>query len=274
MNDQQIIDFVRTTGKARIVQVSDKFDVPPQEAADRLRELARDGKLKESSGFAPNGLKCPVFDVPEAAPSMTASGFPIPSTRVHAAPPAEVQEVTPVAAEPPPEVFSDAPKLTKAEQVIAFIREHGEATSSDLHRLLGLKPEEYASSYLNAPLKDGRLVRDGKIWKLGDGTPMAPTPKAKSLREQSISPAKADGPVAQFSGTDAHAKIEISAIPAPKQPEPAPVASSVSPAFRVGLWSDGVIELQRGGQTVATMSQGESEQLLSFIATAQVPRAA
>ncbi|MEI5996792.1 MarR family transcriptional regulator [Paraburkholderia bengalensis] len=76
-----------------------------------------------------------------------------------------------------------APKGTKIERAIAFIRDNGPATLEQLGKHLDVKRES-VSAHLQNAIKDGRLVRaDGKF-TLGDGKPpveakAAPVPKAE-----------------------------------------------------------------------------------------------
>lgn len=46
---------------------------------------------------------------------------------------------------------------------------------------------------------------------------------------------------------------------------PAPAAPTAPTIFRCGLWSDGVLELQRDGVQVVALNRGEHEQLADFM---------
>ncbi len=46
---------------------------------------------------------------------------------------------------------------------------------------------------------------------------------------------------------------------------PAPAAPPVEPVFRCGLWSDGVLELQRNGVTIASLKRKEAEHMDAFM---------
>jgi hypothetical protein len=60
-------------------------------------------------------------------------------------------------------------------------------------------------------------------------------------------------------------------------PTAAPAAATVPkqqptpPVFRAGLWSDGTIELQRNGQTVAILHEDEAQYLTEFLEKAKMP---
>lgn len=61
-------------------------------------------------------------------------------------------------------------------------------------------------------------------------------------------------------------------VPANDTPAARPVVDAAPPAeratgpvFRCGIWSDGVLELQRDGATFTTLTRGEGEQMAAFI---------
>lgn len=62
-----------------------------------------------------------------------------------------------------------APGVNRIERAIAFVRERGTATSSELHALMGLQSDEYASNALASAVRTKRLVKDGKNWTIGPG---------------------------------------------------------------------------------------------------------
>jgi hypothetical protein len=47
-----------------------------------------------------------------------------------------------------------------------------------------------------------------------------------------------------------------------------------TPSFRVGIWSDGALELQRNGVTVASLTQSEQEAVTAFIERIRQPEPA
>lgn len=55
------------------------------------------------------------------------------------------------------------------ERAIGFITENGILTSSQLHAMLGLDPDDMPSEVLAEALDDGRLIKEGKEWTLGVG---------------------------------------------------------------------------------------------------------
>jgi hypothetical protein len=59
------------------------------------------------------------------------------------------------------------PGLGAVDRAIAFVRARGTATSSELHIVMDLPPDELPSEHLLDALEDGRLVKSGKFWTLG-----------------------------------------------------------------------------------------------------------
>ena len=240
MNDQQLIDYVRAQTKVRAVQVADKFDVDLEDARERLNALVDAGDLKISDGFSPNGMACKVYDV-------AATTGPRVGTARQTTVPAVAQVIadSPLRLAPP----NMQGGRTKVQCAIDYLADKGEATVDDLRVVMDLDRHMSPTSYLAAALRDGRIVKEGNIYRLGDGKPVG--------RNAPRQPRTQPPPIA------------------PRTPEPAtPQTTHSGSALRIGLWSDGVIELQRDGKTVACIDQHESEHLLEFLATAKVPKVA
>lgn len=129
---------------------------------------------------------------------------------------------------------------SKIDLAIRFIRSNGSATSAELRRVMDLGPGQTPIAYLGGALKDGRLRKHGVNYYLGDqkvdGAAAEPEPKPSKARRPA-------GRRSQFPPASA------AAIP----PQP--------PAFRCGSWSDGVLELQRDGQTLVLLTADEQQLL-------------
>jgi hypothetical protein len=98
------------------------------------------------------------------------------------------------------------PTLTKTGLAVAFVEKRGIATSAELHTLLELEPNQYASVTLASAVQNGRLAKDGKNWMLG--------PKKVAYQgEEQAAPPKADSAV----------KPEAKRPPATPKPAPPPV---------------------------------------------------
>lgn len=59
------------------------------------------------------------------------------------------------------------PGLPAVDRAIAFIKTRGTATSSELHIVMDLDPDELPSEHLADELERGVLVKQGKEWTLG-----------------------------------------------------------------------------------------------------------
>jgi hypothetical protein len=59
------------------------------------------------------------------------------------------------------------PGLPAVQRAIEFVRTRGRATSTEVHIVLGLDPDELASVHLADELERGVLVKQGNEWTLG-----------------------------------------------------------------------------------------------------------
>lgn len=169
---------------------------------------------------------------------------------------------------------------TRVQRAIDHLTLFKTATDEQIRDAMGLSALAAPKAYLASAIKTGRVSKGANGWQLGRCDPVR--------KPFSISTPKC--PVAQF---DKHAqpvtKEEVKDLPPavveqlskPAQelakedhdewievPEvdPPAIAQAPSPAvFRCGLWSDGVLELQRNGRTVVMLDQGEHEQLGAFM---------
>lgn len=231
MNDQKIYELMAKTPDIRAVQIADALDQELIDVSNALKALVDEGDVVRSDGTAPNGKPAQIYNL--SATFMKSADYKAISTRIN--PPAVPS--TPAAAAPAPApapaAVAAAPK-SRVDDAIAFIRLMGTVTTSELKQHMGLSGSASPASWLNGAIQDGRLVRNGIQWKIGDGKPPTRTETPKP-------PA-----------------------PAAQAPAPAIVASNPAPAFRCGLWSDGVLELQRDGATLATLTRNEGEHLTQF----------
>lgn len=163
MNDQQLIDYVRAQTKVRAVQVADKFDVDLEDARERLNALVDAGDLRMSDGFSPNGMACKVYDV-------VATTRPGVGTVQQSSVPAVAQVIaaSPLRLAPP----SMQGGRTKVQCAIDYLADKGEAAVEDLRVVMDLDRHMSPTSYLGAAIRDGRIVKDGNMYRLGDGKPV------------------------------------------------------------------------------------------------------
>lgn len=153
-NDQQIIDFIASKGKVRVVEIADKFDMELEDARSRVHALLESGDLFESNGFSPAGIACKVYDAKRAISTSVIKAepsFPAPITR---------------AGDTSQRSLPDSGR-SKVEIAVNYIIDKGEATSAELRELLGLTGGQAASGYLSSAIKSGRIVKEGNrnnVW--------------------------------------------------------------------------------------------------------------
>jgi hypothetical protein len=262
MDDQKILELIAITPKCRAIQLADKLDAPLDDVHASLAGLAAVGDVVVSDGFAPNGLKCKVYDLSEKFKRSDDYG--------------------PIAKKAAASAFG-APGLSRVDRAIAFVQERGVATSSELHAVMGLDANEFASSYLVSATRNGRLVKEGKNWTLGPAlatmeaagpevakAAAATIPAAPTRQEAMVSAAPTaitqpeETPKAARRASAAPTKV---AVPAPmKVATSTTLTTATTSHYRCALWSDGLIEVQCDGETVAEMPQEAGESLAAFMA--------
>lgn len=292
MDDLKIYQYLARKPDSRAQDIADVMGVDLAPMSETLRGLVDAGDLVRHSGQARNGLPCQLYNLSEfyktskVGVALLASIAPVPA-------PAAPAEAVP------------EPTLSRVERAIAYLAKMGSGGDIEMRQVMGMKPEEYPSSVFTQAVKAGKIVRDGLVWRLGDGTPPVPA-KPASLNPRKFAPvekrkrqthAKFDKH-AQPGATDTVVKVgnvivatkdatpvgqkvidaiagvtrdEVKDLPAAlvdqlskqvqalsKEPDPAPV-------FRCGMWSDGVLELQRNGRSLVELSQLEHEHLGEFM---------
>lgn len=270
MNDQQILALVATTPDIRAVQIADALDKPLTDVSAALRSLVEVGDILQSKGTAPNNHPTMVYNLSDefkkskdyrAVMAIVEAQRPPVSPGAAAMP--VVEPVVPAQAKAEPvaiPVFApkDPPRDSKAQRGVDYIVKHGSVSHVDLQKVMELTKLQFPAAYLTSAIRNKIVHKVGNTWKAG----AAPT-------------ATVTGPVVKI--TDAGAKpkdtVAVQQPTRDQQPVAAVVATKttvvpavvVAPVFRCGLWSDGVLELQRDGSTVAVLEQGEGEQLASFV---------
>lgn len=241
MNNEAILEQIALNPNCRAVQLADWLDLDLEDVQASLAALRAVGDVAATPGTSPAGSPCQLYDL-TAKFQASDKGAHL-ATKVSAA-----------------KFRQGRPGLSKVALAIEYVRERGVATSSELHALLALKPTEVASSYLAGALSDGRLVKDGKNWTAGAIKPVASTAK-------SIPPAADAKPVEVpvFTAPPA-SKPAPTPEPAPKPaPGVEPGKPSMGSTYRCALWSDGILEVQKDGETVVEMPKAAGESLAAFL---------
>lgn len=253
MNDLKIMEYIAATPDARAVQVADKFDVELVDASNALRALVEVGDLVRTQGIAPNGNPAQVYNLSTAF-KKTSDGKAILQRIQAASPPTAVQpsqeEKSNGAAPLPTALVEQLSKsgqiehgrhssVSRLERALNFIKANGKVTNDQLRTLLVMKSFEYPSTVLRPAINDGRVARDGEDWIVGTGEPPA------KLRQS--------GKRKTVSGQTAHAAPQSAApVVAPR------TKLTEETGLRCAIWSDGVIELQRGNTTICTLHKDEA----------------
>lgn len=170
MNDQTILEVLAAGTDLRRVQIADKLDMLTDDVQALLSGLVAVGDVLETDGTGPNGLPCKLYNL---SPAFRRS-----------------ERYNPIAMKVSAAKFAQLPGAGRVDRAIAFIRDRGgEASSSELHAMLGLAPEQLASTALAAGIREKKLVKVGKIWTVG---PAAEAALPIQVAEADLSPALVD----------------------------------------------------------------------------------
>ena len=295
MSDQKIYALMAKTPKIRAVQIADALGKDLKVVSDTLRDLVEIGDVVQSKGFSPDGRPAQVYDLSESFKCSRAGSellghiltqvpplTPVASTAAPIDAPTVAPSAGPADAPvPATEPANDEPG--RAARALAFIAENGSATDAQLRTLMGLRDDVYPSSYLTKDAQAGTVVKVGREWKLGDSVPLRPltrqpafgaplgllgaTPFAALAAPPLAPPSTPSTPPSKVKRQLAPTPTPTPTLaPAPTAPiDSAPVPVVTVPVFRCGLWSDGTLEMQRNGVTVAVVHEDEAETVLNFM---------
>lgn len=226
MNIDAVIQLIKDRPNIRTVEIADMIDCEPDMIEPALRIHIASGVITVIPVTAPNGRP--------------ANGFVY-----------NGMKATPATVVPPS--VADIPKLgdqplhsamSKVELAIRHLRATGSATSMQLREVMGLSKTQSPVSFLGPAVKDGRVRKNGVNYYPGHpatvGISASDSQAAKPER-------KARAPVAPCP----HRAVD-------------PTPSPVTPAFRCGIWSDGAMELQRNGVTIASLTLAEHAIVAQF----------
>jgi len=231
----------------RTVEIADLVDMDAEMVQPMLKSYIDAGHIIVSPIIAPNGRPANAFRFTERfrksaeySELVAVSGdAPAPAPAAPEAAPAPTP--APAVPEAPAAAPAADPEISKTEAVIRFIRANGSASAHQLRELMKLPKGYYPMSYLKAAVQNGRLKIEGGIYYLGDGAPKPekPAKKAKEAKQPEAAAA---------------------------EPAGAPIQAAIQPvpSIRCGLWSDGVLELQRDGATVLELSTEEQQLIAKF----------
>jgi hypothetical protein len=283
MTDEQICQFLARKPGSRALDIADHLDVELREVSEALRGLVDNGDVTRYAGTAPNGLQSQLYVLSEAfketrqGAALIASVLHVLPVPVLEAPAIPLSQVAPIQDPPKPPASSPAPtvlqppcfadqtvlaKITKVQLAINLLKAKGAANDDDMRTAMGLSRTSSPKNFLSSAITSGKVCRIDGVWRLGDGKAKVEVPvqfqmhepvqtgadEAKHLADL---PEQHNGPVED----DLNVRAPLQGV------------SRDSAAFRCGLWSDGVIELQRNGATVLRLSQDEAQQMVRFVGT-------
>ncbi|NRR28876.1 hypothetical protein HSX11_01635 [Oxalobacteraceae bacterium] len=243
IDKHRVLAQIALQPKIRSVEIADAMDCEAEMIDRCLAPEIAAGDVKVLRAFAPNGRPVSGFEFSEAFVRTAAYGAiaaaagidaaPLPPVAATVAPPAVARPV-PAPKTRPAAVPGTAtePPMTYFDKAIAFIRSNGGRVDNEsLREALGLGIGASPISYLRLPTNDGRLKRVGRDWLLGERAAATPRYKAGLAVPRALKP---------------------------------PV--DVQSPFRCAIWSDGMMELQRAGQTIAILAPAEQAALSALLA--------
>lgn len=260
MNDQKILALMATKADMRAVQISDAFDISLKDASDAMRDLVEVGSVVQSKGVAPNQQQCMVYNLSddfknsrEGRAILGAAPVPVPQVGVApiVVPVFLPKPETPSVRESKPADVARSPRKSKASLGVDFIISNKQASIEQLRTAMGLLNGQYPAAFLGAAVAAGKVHSENGVW--------CPGPAAQLPADRRTADVGIEGRAL------AHQPVAPSGMPSEVKLGDLMVDSVGSPVFRCGLWSDGVIELQRDGVTIAQLVQREGEHLAGFI---------
>jgi hypothetical protein len=151
MDHSKILEHLAVKPAQRAVDLADRLDRDTDDVEAALCALVTVGDVAAANSTGPNGKPAVVYSL---SPAFVASAC-----------------YEPLAAKAAAANFRAPgwPTMTNAEKAIAFVTARGNATTAELHVVLGLAPDQYVSNYLSSAVRTNQLVKDGKTWTLGPG---------------------------------------------------------------------------------------------------------
>jgi hypothetical protein len=250
---ERIIELIGATPGIRVVEIADQLDLEVETVERALVPALADQTVSS-------------LPVPTLAGKLIASYTlrkPVAASEQESRPPAPPAVATQPAPSPRP-TAKKAPKEKQeslAVRALAFIRSQPgqRADSEALRGELKLSRFQYPSNYFRRFIEDGTLVRDGEFWTLA-GNVQDTSCSGPTSRDEG-KPSGQETPVVAVQACDARApEVESRGDAVAQKSDP-----SGSTDLRYAIWSDGVLELRRGGQTLALLTVAERIALRSFL---------
>jgi hypothetical protein len=287
MNDQQIYILMAQTPDIRAVQIADALNGDLADVSNALKPLVEVGDVVRTAGVSPNGHPCQIYNLSEqfmksreyaevmaivAAKTAVVPSAAVPvdqKTRESLAMPDRVGDAIALIRA----TATPIPRQTKGEIAAAFIRAQPDqrASNAQLREVLGMDADQHPSGYLGSAIKHGRLARDGDAWVLGANIPVVRETKPVEPVDATLTVDKlwnaAKQPATITVPSFLRGPVEmITSSPPCAHFAPAPPADVDAPGYRCALWSDGQVEVQYDGLTVALMPRAGADALAGYLA--------
>jgi hypothetical protein len=250
-----LLALIASNPGLRAEQIADRLDRGVADVDALLRPHLAVGSVFEEEVTAPNNRPAMAYHLSEQF-KMTDAYSAIVAGRdpdaAQVAQPPSTDAGSKEAGGPPAEAdTADTAKAgTRVDRAIACVTKHGCVTNGQMRVATGLHVGQYPVSFLAVPLRDGRLARDGENWVLGPA--LAPKQQAEPIADEK---AKMEIPVF----------TETANSPAHPVAPAAPAVQGARAGFRCAVWSDGILELQRDGATIASLLPGERAELAGHL---------
>jgi hypothetical protein len=249
-----LLTLIANKPDLRAVQLADRVDQPVDSVEALLRPHLVAGNVYEEEVTAPNNRPAMAYHLSEVFKASEAFR----AIRVRSdcgageEPVAATAKLEPAAEQAPASGCTEtdaaagapADAASRIERAIACVQ-YGSVSNDQMRVAIGLRVNQFPVNFLRRALEDGRLARDGGNWVLGP----ALTDKGKPAQVDPRKP-KA-GVVLPASSPAPTSSIALATVPA---------------GFRCAVWSDGILELQRGGVTFACLTPDERAELKGLLA--------
>ena len=159
MSDLQnkLKELIKRTPGILLVRLADLADCDVEAVNVELANDIRRGEVLSEKTDGPNGHKTQAFRL---NPTFLGWGAPPQPASFGCS----LAPVNPGATDKAPA----QPAETKVQKAIAYLEIHGSATAAELRVAMGLDDKHSPQSYLSYPIKIGRIVREGDIYRLGN----------------------------------------------------------------------------------------------------------
>jgi len=268
MNDRDIYLHLAKNPGARAIDIAEALGANVTDVSQSLRALVDVGDVSKRQVFADDtGRPAQSYTLTEEFFKTTDGkriAAQLASTPSSGAPKPEVK--------PTPSAPAEGKRISKVDRAINFLRDHGPCTSGQLRVPMDLPEKAHPQGYLQQALLSGKVVyADGK-WSLGQnapkgGEPVFSPPYDASAGKTVPEPKSIEGVIAGGTASIGIAPAANVGLAIPGKLQDAQKVAEVTraPTRRCGIFTDGKIEMQRNGITLASMSREDADFFADYI---------